>query len=204
MNANEYINNPCQASSLPFWKTNCITIPEHILIFRDDEFSVAQYEGMDESYFKLIHDLKTIKTPSLPNRFDIVQCSIADFAHHINECYAEEGVSPEQLHAYQSHPVYDPDLWIAVAEKESKRIVATGIAELDKHIGEGILEWIQVSPDYRHTGLGSFIVNELLLRMQSWAKFVTVSGRMNNPNNPLALYKSCGFTHLVVWHIVTT
>ena len=82
------------------------------------------------------------------------------------------------------------------------RVVASGIAEVDPGIREGTLEWIQVSPDYRRKGLGRYIVNGLLQRLYGKADFVTVSGKLNNPGNPLALYCSCGFTDCVVWHIV--
>ena len=41
-------------------------------------------------------------------------------------------------------------LMLANMNKEAlQKTVATGIAELDTRIGEGILEWIQVSPKYR-------------------------------------------------------
>ena len=71
--------------------------------------------------------------------------------------------------------------------------MATGIAELDREIGEGVLEWIQVSKDYRRRGLGSYLVLELLWRMRKAARFVTVSGECENADNPEGLYRKCGF-----------
>ena len=79
---------------------------------------------------------------------------------------------------------------------------ASGIAELDTDIKEGILEWIQVSPEYRGKGLGKFIVNELLWRMRDKADFVTVSGKVDNPTNPRELYKTCGFADEEIWHVL--
>lgn len=43
---------------------------------------------------------------------------------------------------------------LAVRDDYKERIVATGIVELDREIGEGVLKWIQVSKDYRRRGLG--------------------------------------------------
>ena len=100
--------------------------------------------------------------------------------------------------------MYRPELWLAVADAENGQIAASGIAELDTRIGEGVLEWIQVSPGCRRKGLGSFVVNELLNRMRNQAAFVTVSGRMNNESNPFQLYRSCGFGSPVIWHIIKT
>ena len=111
-------------------------------------------------------------------------------------------MTPEELEARKKLPVYDPVLWIAVRDRETGQIAATGIAELDARIGEGILEWIQVSPEYRRRGLGQYIVKELLYRIKDKARFVTVSGKANNPDNPYALYCACGFGNPVIWHVV--
>ncbi len=85
----------------------------------------------------------------------------------------------------------------------SNELVASGIAGLDQNIGEGILEWIQVSPAYRRRGLGRYLVCELLSRMDGKADFVTVSGQVDNQSRPELLYESCGFQDRVVWHILT-
>ena len=103
---------------------------------------------------------------------------------------------------YQNHAVYDQNLWIAVTERGQDKIVASGIAEIDADIKEGILEWIQVSPEHRGKGLGKFVVNELLWRMKDKAEFVTVSGKLDNPTNPRELYVSCGFSDEAIWHVM--
>lgn len=203
MTVSEYLQNPCRASSLPYWKTERLVIPAQLDILRDDAFVPDRCRGADEPYFKMIHDLRGIGRPTLPARFACVPCSIDGFADHIRACYADVGISPKELRAYREHPVFDPDLWIAVAERESRTIVATGIAELDARIGEGILEWIQVSPAYRRQGLGAYVVCELLRRMQGRAQFATVCGRVHSPSNPFSLYTACGFRDPVIWHVVT-
>ena len=204
MNFEEYASNPCKASSLPYWKTVSVTIPENIRVVRDDKFSELQNRGNDEPYFKMVHDLRTVNEPFLPKGYEITQCSIDDFVRHINSCYTYEHITIEELLNYKMHPVYQPDLWISVKDTETGKNAATGIAELDVDNGEGTLEWIQVLPEYRRKGLGTFVVCELLKRMKNKAKFVTVSGRMNNESKPLALYEACGFTNPVIWHIITS
>ncbi len=77
-----------------------------------------------------------------------------------------------------------------------------GIAEIDSAIQEGSLEWIQVLPAYRRMGIGKRIVQELLARLGKRATFTTVAGGVDNPTNPEALYRSCGFTGRDVWWIL--
>lgn len=202
INREEYLTDPCRASSLPFWKTERLAVPDRLFVVREDQMPAAPPEGADEPYFRLLHRLEEIPRPALPAGFELGGGDFAAFAAHIGACYDKEGVTAEELAACARRFVYDPSLWIAVRDKASRRIVASGIADLDARIGEGILEWIQVSPDCRGRGLGRFVVCELLRRMQGKAAFATVSGRLNNPG-ALALYLSCGFENRVIWHLVT-
>lgn len=198
-----YLENPCNTSALPFWKTMQIKLPENITVIREDAFKEENCEGSDEPYFKLVHYFEKLPEASLSEDYKLTGASVEEFAHHINECYTEEGVTVDELTSYKERDVYDEDVWIAVRDRESDRIVASGIGEYDSLVGEGILDWIQVSPEYRNKGLGRVIVSELLARLSTKADFVTVSGRVNNSGNPFELYKSCGFVHPVIWHVVT-
>ena len=200
-----YLSDPCGASSLPFWKTKAVRIPDPLKIIRDDEYRLnktAYEDCSDEPYFKLVHRMRDWREPMLPDGFRLTDIGIDDFARHIGACYAEGGISETDLREYKNRPVYDPSLWVAVKDELTGKTVASGIAELDTYVGEGVLEWVQVSPEYRHRGLGTFIVNELLRRMKGKADFVTVSGKENNKTNPLALYERCGFSEKVIWHVL--
>lgn len=199
-----YLSNPCMASSLSFWKTENTEIPDGLTVVNDFDYKKMNINGMDTLYFKVKHDLENIKKPVLPDGFRLVNCDISGYSRHIHECYEEENVSVAELSEYRNRKTYAPDLWIAVADESNGQIVATGIAELDKRIGEGNLEWIQVSQGYRRKGLGAFVVNELLYRMKDEASFAVVSGRLGSESNPLALYESCGFKDPVIWHVIKT
>lgn len=199
---NEYLKNPCKASSLPLWKTRIIDIPDNMKIVREDVFFEKQFDDYNnKQYFKLIHWLKNLHEVKLKNNFEVVSASIEDYAKHIDYCY-NNGMTPDELKKYLKHSVYKSDLWIAVADKTTKQIVASGIAEFDDEIGEGIIEWIQVSPEYRKMGFGYFVVCELLNRLKNYAKFVTVSGELNSKCNPLKLYLKCGFENKIIWNIL--
>lgn len=198
-----YLANPCKASSLPFWKTNRVDIPENMMIVLEEDLQgVAVREYLDERYFKLIHRMNDLEKPVLDNRYEMVCCEVPEYVKHISSCYDGVGISTEALMSYQTHAVYDRDLWIAVTECGHNAIIASGIAEVDKDIKEGILEWIQVSPGYRGKGLGKFVVNELLWKMKDKADFVTVSGKIDNPTNPRSLYMACGFSEEAIWHVM--
>ena len=98
-------------------------------------------------------------------------------------------------------PVFDNDLWVFICDKQSLSPIALGIADFDRNIGEGSLEWIQALPDYRGRGLGTKIVFELLFRLKEKASFITVSGEVYNPTNPETLYRKCGFSGDDVWYV---
>lgn len=199
----QYLSNPCRVSSIPYWKAKAISIPAGMKILHHDEFSEAEYQQFaDEPYFRLSHDLQDLETPVIPEGFSLCNAALEDFADHINKCYDGSCISASELRSYSTRPVFNEALWIAVKDEQTGDIVATGIGELDPEIGEGVLEWIQVSGNYRGRGLGSFVVLELLRRMKGHAVFATVSGQCNNPTNPEGLYRKCGFTGSDVWHVL--
>ncbi len=199
----QYLVNPCRTSSLPYWKTKSISIPDNLLILHDAEFSHSKYQQyIDAPYFRLSHDLQNLSAPKIPEGFSLCSISLKEYADHINACYDEISTSESELRRYTTQAVYNDRLWVALEDTRSGIIVATGIADLDREIGEGILEWIQVSEAYRRNGLGRYIVLELLWRMKDIANFVTVSGQCDNKTNPELLYRKCGFVGTDVWHIL--
>ena len=199
----EYLRNPCRTASIPYWKVKSITVPDGMKILHQDEYDHAENQHfVDEPYFRLVHNLKGLDEPVLPQGYSLCTATLSEYAAHISSCYEGIGITEEELQNYTLRPVYDAALWLAVKDEHTGTIVATGIAELDREIGEGVLEWIQVSKGPRGNGLGSYIVSELLWRMSRTAKFATVSGQCNNTDNPEKLYRKCGFTGNDVWHIL--
>ncbi len=200
----DYPQNPCRVSSIPYWKAKTISVPEGIRILHCDDFegtNCEQFQG--EPFFRLLHDLRSIPAPKLPDGFSLQNAAPKEYAEHICQCYADIGVSEEELQSYTQRPVYAPALWLAVRDDHTDQMVATGIGELDREIGEGILEWIQVSKAYRGRGLGRYVVSKLLRRMkEQGANFATVSGQCHNPSNPEKLYRKCGFAGADVWYIL--
>jgi len=145
--------------------------------------------------------LDNIKTSVLPIDFILTSISIEEYVSHINSCYDEIRISVEELKEYQNHRVYGETLWVAIKDNRNNKIVATGIGEMDNIVREGILEWIQISKEYRRQGFGKYIVKELFHRMKDKAKFVMVSGKLLSKTNPLSLYEKCGFINKQIWNV---
>ena len=201
-----YQENPCRVLSIPYWKHKHICIPENMCIVHDASYIEEGYADYhDEPYFRLYHDLMNIQTGKL-NNISIITAKYDDiplFVDVINQSYNDLSVTFEQLSSYTQTEVFCPELWIYAVDNTTTRIVGCGIADFDQEIHEGILEWIQIIPAYRGKGIGQLIVNELLKRISSMAKFATVSCKVNDPTSPEMLYRKCGFVGNDIWHILT-
>lgn len=201
----EYLNNPCGALSIPYWKAKNIVIPPYMKIqhnkdFREDILS----DYIDEKYFRLHHDLKEIPK-IIANDFEITTATrkdIKSIVQIINDSYTDISVNKDLIKSYTKTPVYNKALWIMVKEKSTGKYVGCGMADFDIETKELILEWIQVLPQYRGKKIGQLIVTELLSKMKDIADFATVSGKVDNTTNPEALYRKCGFAGDDVWHIL--
>ena len=199
----QYREDPCAVLSIPYWKAEETAVPDHMKILHHREFRAELLEEYDdELYFRLIHDLQKVSSTSLPEGFRVAGAEDEELAAQITSCYGDIAVSSGVLREFRDRAVWCPELWIVVRDEETGEIAASGIGELDKQLGEGILEWIQVSEKYRGRGLGAYVVTQLLLRMQGKAFFATVSGRCGNPTKPELLYRRCGFTGDDVWHVM--
>lgn len=201
----DYLKNPCGTLSIPYWKAKNVTVPNSMKIVHDSEFS-AEYltEYNDERYFRLYSDFNCVNEIDL-NHFNVITATKKDFktiVSVINQSYTDLQVDLKQIKGYTQTKVYDKNLWILVKEKVTDLCVGCGIADFDSQAKEMILEWIQVLPDYRNKKIGQAIVNELLKRAQSYADFATVSGKIDNPTKPEALYRKCGFVGNDIWHIL--
>jgi len=201
-----YIKNPCGTYSIPCWKNKRFQIPDNMKILHDREFEEELLlEYNDEKYFRLSHDLKDIPQVT-SDEYRIETATVEDIPlvqDIINQSYTDLSVTYDQLLGYTKSEVYDENLWIIIFEKPNNKPVACGIAELDKELKEGVLEWIQVLPEYRGKKIGQLLVNELLTRLQGKADFVTVSGKVDNATKPEMLYRKCGFTGEDIWHVLT-
>ena len=201
MNLVDYLKNPCSTLSIPYWKAKELEIPSHIEIFHHDSFKEStKYDRIDK-YFRLINDLSDLPDHNDLVKTIIIENDINDLVNLINLTYHEEHikVTQDDVKKWMKHPVYDHALWVKI--NIDNHMIASGIAEFDKEAEEGIIEWVQVHPDFQRKGYGKMIVNELVNRLSENAKFITVSGNSNNQTQPEKLYRSCGFCGDDIWYI---
>ena len=201
MRAEEYLKEPCTASSLSFRKS-LLPMPEGLSVV-DGRQSLPHWalELECQKYFKLIHNLKSIPCPALPG-FTIKGAERSDLPvmrDIINRSYEDISVDLDYLISLTGLSCYKPDLWLMAYDEKGCPAGCT-IAEIGREINEGYIEWLQVLPPFRRKGLGSALVSELLRRMAlGGADFCTVSGKASNPSAPEALYRKCGFEGNGLW-----
>lgn len=201
----EYKAAPCKALSIPYWKAANMTVPETMKIVHDSEFEetlLARYT--DKRFFRLIHHLDHI--PDFDPAIDIAALSAysaEQLADVINRSYGNSGicVSASQVRGWTETAVYCPELWLGAVLDEA--LIGSVICDFDAEAGEGIVEWLQVLPEYRGRGVAAALTCRALWSMSAFADFATVSGECGNVTNPEAVYRRCGFQGDDVWHILT-
>ena len=201
MNINEYLQDPCGKLSIPYWKAERMAVPDSIRVIHCRDWS-GQYQDF-QRYFRVKHNLKDLD----PIDFDYDAISLDHQAKQlsdmINASYEHEKilVSEKDILQWKDHETFSEDLCIYI-NADGGRMIASGIAEYDETCREGIIEWVQVLPEYRRKGFGRRIVTVLLWKLKSiGAEFATVSGNLDNSSQPLELYKKCGFTGDDIWYI---
>ena len=201
MDINDYLRDPCGTLSVPYHKAKALIVPDSVIIVHDRDWC-GQYVNY-QRFFRIKHDLKQL----CPIDFEYDTVSIdhqaAQLSQMINASYTHENisVSEQDVLCWKQHETFREDLCVYISADNGK-MVASGIAEYDETCREGVIEWVQVLPEYRRSGLGKKIVTVLLNRLKSvGAEFATVSGDLDNASEPLELYKKCGFTGDDVWYI---
>jgi GNAT superfamily N-acetyltransferase len=156
------------------------------------------------AYFRLLHrpagrGVTVTPPPGFSLRSAEPGREFRQVAELIGRCYADLHPTDDEVQGWTRHPVFDPALWIWIVDDEKGLPAGLGIAEFDREVREGSLEWIQMLPGYQGRGLGKCLVRELLARLEGRADFTTVSGEVVNATHPEALYRSCGFSGEDVW-----
>ena len=201
----EYKADPCRAFSIPYWKAKDISVPKGMKIIHAsafDEKLLKKYT--DKRFFRLKHDLKNIPSFEVEGiDFEIISPERIDgLTDMINRSYTHSDVcvTKEHIESLTATKVYCPKLWIgAYSDGE---LIGSIICDFDSEVGEGIIEWLQVLPEYRGRGIASALTCTALREMSAFAEFATVSGECDNVTVPEKVYRKCGFKGNDIWHIL--
>lgn len=201
----EYKTNPCKALSIPYWKAKSITIPSDMKIVHSSEFEEKLLENYDDSkFFRLKHNLKNIPLYNVPEieLSNINFNNIDELVNMINSSYTHSQirVTADDIKNWINSKVYCSDLWIGAFEDE--KLIGSIICEFDSEVSEGVIEWLQVLPEYRNRGIAAALCSKALMKMSKFADFATVSGECDNITNPEKVYRKCGFEGDDVWNIL--
>lgn len=201
----DYKNNPCKVLSIPYWKAKSVSIPSNMKIVHESEFDknlFCDYE--DKRFFRLIHHLKDIpQINDMQIEFEVISSNKSkETADLINRSYthSEIHVTADYVESWTSSKAYCSDLWIGAVK--NGKLIGSIICDFDAEVGEAVIEWLQVLPEYRHNGIATALVSKALAVMREFADFATVSGECDNITNPESVYRKCGFIGNDIWHIL--
>ena len=153
MDVKEYLQNPCGTLSIPYWKAKTLAIPDSMRIIHCSNWN-GQY-GNFQRFFRIKHDLNDLS----PIDYDYDTLSIdyqaTQLCEMINESYKHENivVSEQDILQWKQHKTFREELCVYI-NADNGKMAASGIAEFDEVCREGIIEWVQVLPEYRGRGLG--------------------------------------------------
>ena len=201
-----YKDNPCKVLSIPYWKAKRISIPSDMRIMHNSDFDKKHPEyDVDKRFFRLIHHLSNIpKFEEAGIGLEVISLDrSAEFVDMINRSYthSEIRVSEDFVKSWMDTEVYCPELWIGAVS--DGKLIGSIICDFDREVGEAIIEWLQVLPEYRGRGIASALLSRALRTMSAFADFATVSGECDNITNPENVYRKCGFECNDVWHVMT-
>lgn len=166
-----------------------------------DAPTVAGFSHFDSSY-RLICRQQPPATPGLPTGFRLAGVVNSPDEVEAMAAHIAQNDDVHNLTAFQdwlNSPVFASDLWLWVIDETADEPVGLGIGDLDPAHSEASILWLQVLPEHQGKGIGRAIVHELLRRMADRAVFTTVSGPVEDRDNPGAFFRRCGFTGDDVW-----
>lgn len=201
----DYLTDPTGTSPLAYWKRHH-PIPSLVTVVHEKDFDPEQAADCQvERYFRLVHFLSYVRPVTIPDGLTIRRLTPEDDAaliEQLNQAYHNQDIQVDQakIDAWREFPVYYPEGWLGLFN--GSELIASIICEYDEEIKEGIVDWLQVSPQYQGQGYGRLILTYALHILAEKADFVTVSGSLENQSNPEAVYRRCGFIGQDVWYVM--
>ena len=138
-----------------------------VYVHNDFVAPLAPWFDRKEAFFRLVHTGSELPLRATVPGYTIRQVDTTTelplVATILHACYDTPTPGTDEIVTWTRRPVFDRRVWLWIVDRKEKRPVALGIAETDRVTGEGSLEWVQVLPAFRSLGLGTMLVQELVL-----------------------------------------
>jgi GNAT superfamily N-acetyltransferase len=152
-----------------------------------------------ESRYRLVHRETPVPSFELPEGFRLAAVvNSRDEAQAVAAHIVQEG-SLAQVQDWLQSPAFAPDLWWWLIDEASDQPAGIAIADFDPELREAAVLWVQVFAPYQGRGLGRYLTQDLLRRIGGRALFTTISGVVEDRDNPGAFFRRCGFRGSDVW-----
>ena len=123
----EYLQNPCRASALPYWKLCAGNLPEGVEVIHEKEAGkrIGDVSTAIERYFRLFHHLDTLSIDSHSEiMLQTAWKEVNVFAEIINASYPDLRVSEAQLLQLQAQACFSPEGWVVALDRQSGKPLA--------------------------------------------------------------------------------
>lgn len=184
------------------------------ILFKEEDLMKYEFSILNSTQYALL-DIKKLKikesTPfvyigkKVPvNKATTDEFEVAPFdfendfeeaAELINRCQGWS-YTAKKVKQFTVYSAFDPDLWIWITDKKTKRKVALGIGDFFKPINEGTLCWMQVDPEFGNEGIGMFLVESLINIILKKGGNVRANGMKDE------FYKKCNLAPTEKWYIL--
>lgn len=198
-----YLADPCGTLSIPYFKAVRMETPAHLRIVHARDFDGMRPGERDARYFRLAHSLAWVDAAVWPDGYTprvLTEADAAQLADLLASCYAgtwNQGTAARLMRESFAYAPGQCGVWTPKGA-----LVGCCLSAMDCECREGTIEWLAVHPAHRRKGIACALVNTCLAALRSEVDFATVSGQMDNPTNPLGVYRRCGFEGNDVWHII--
>lgn len=220
----KYIKDPINTLPIPLWKHNVTAIRQDMMYVLDANYNETLYRDFQDTlYLRLQHNLLDLKLGKLPAHYFLSSYKESDGAliyNLIKECYGsnveydrvDHLVKDETFNDLLCVFLYNDKVFNLenminlrknnLGKERNYKPIGMVIAQFDQKTKEASIEYLCVSEKFRNKGLGSILLQEILLRISNIADFATVSFEKNNNEHLEKMFRKYGFEGNAIWHML--
>ena len=220
----KYLKDPIHTLAIPLWKHNTTAIRQDMMYVIDENFNEMLYRDFkDTLYLRLKHDLLNLKLSKIPNHYCFSSYKESDgvlIYNVLKECYGDEIEYDKIDHMIKdetfndllcvflyNEKVFNLENFIHLRKlnndkEKNYKPLGLVIAQFDQKTKEASIEYLCVLEKYREKGLGTLLLQEILIRISNIADFATVSFKKEGNEHLEKLFRDAGFEGNAVWHML--